>query len=316
MQNNQKIIVLWGGSGQIGRSLLRRLTKRGYRVIIVTRSPYKNLNLKVLGNPGQIELIKNLDLFDEDRIKNILKNADIVINLCGILFENKNQKFDDIHSRFPALLSSFCEHLNVQKLIHISALGVDKKNKSKYMKSKLQGEKNILKFNKSIILRPSLVFGVNDNFFNKFASIAQFFPILPIFGGGLTKFSPIWVEDMASAIVAVLEKEKIEKNIYELGGPETFSFKELMEILLKQIKKKRFLISIPWTIAKYQAKSLEFFTQTILTEDQILLLQDCDSIVTGKYPGLKDLNINGMTVETILPDYIFRFRDSGQFNRD
>ena len=316
MQNNQKIIVLWGGSGQIGRSLLRRLTKRGYRVIIVTRSPYKNLNLKVLGNPGQIELIKNLDLFDEDRIKNILKNADIVINLCGILFENKNQKFDDIHSRFPALLSSFCEHLNVQKLIHISALGVDKKNKSKYMKSKLQGEKNILKFNKSIILRPSLVFGVNDNFFNKFASIAQFFPILPIFGGGLTKFSPIWVEDMASAIVAVLEKEKIEKNIYELGGPETFSFKELMEILLKQIKKKRFLISIPWTIAKYQAKFLEFFTQTILTEDQILLLQDCDSIVTGKYPGLKDLNINGMTVETILPDYIFRFRDSGQFNRD
>ena len=316
MQNNQKIIVLWGGSGQIGRSLLRRLTKRGYRVIIVTRSPYKNLNLKVLGNPGQIELIKNLDLLDEDRIKNILKNADIVINLCGILFENKNQKFDEIHSRFPALLSSFCEQLNVQKLIHISALGVDKKNKSKYMKSKLQGEKNILKFNKSVILRPSLVFGVNDNFFNKFASIVQFFPVLPIFGGGLTKFSPVWVEDVASAIIAVLEKEKIEQSIFELGGPEIFSFKELMEILLKQIKKKRFLLSIPWGIARYQAKFLEIFTKTILTEDQILLLQDCDSVVTGHYPGLKDLNINGMTIETILPDYIFRFRDSGQFNRE
>ena len=113
-----------------------------------------------------------------------------------------------------------------------------------------------------------------------------------------------------------MEKEKIEQNIFELGGPETFSFKELMEILLKQIKKKRFLLSIPWSIARYQAKFLEIFTKTILTEDQILLLQDCDSVVTGHYPGLKDLNINGMTVETVLPDYIFRFRDSGQFNRD
>ena len=316
MQSNQKIIVLWGGSGQIGRSLLRRLTEKGYRVIVPTRSPYKNLHLKVLGDPGQIDLIKNLDLLNEDKTKSIIKNADIVINLCGILFENKNQKFNDIHSRFPALLSSLCEQSGIQRLIHISALGVDEKNISKYMKSKLQGEKNVLKFNKSVVLRPSLVFGINDNFFNKFASIAQFLPVLPIFGGGLTKFSPVWVEDVASAIVAVLVKEKIEQNIYELGGPETFSFKELMEILLKQIKKKRFLLSIPWTIAKYQAKFLEIFTKTILTEDQILLLQDCDSVVTGQYPGLKDLNINGMTVETILPDYIFRFRDSGQFNRD
>ena len=119
-----------------------------------------------------------------------------------------------------------------------------------------------------------------------------------------------------SAYSFATEKEKIEQNIFELGGPETFSFKELMEILLKQIKKKRFLLSIPWGIARYQAKFLEIFTKTILTEDQILLLQDCDSVVTGHYPGLKDLNINGMTVETVLPDYIFRFRDSGQFNRD
>ena len=151
MQNNQKIIVLWGGSGQIGRSLLRRLTKRGYRVIVPTRSPYKNLHLKVLGDPGQIDLVKNLNLLDEDKTKNIIKNADIAINLCGILFENKNQKFNNIHSRFPALLSSFCEQFNIQKLIHISALGVDDKNKSKYMQSKLQGEKNILKFKKSVV---------------------------------------------------------------------------------------------------------------------------------------------------------------------
>ena len=170
MQNNQSIVVLFGGSGQIGRSLLRRLTEKGYRVIVVTRSPYKNLNLKVLGNPGQIDLEKNLNLLEEKKIQNILESADIVINLCGILYETKRQKFDDIHSKFPGMLSSICENLNIDKLIHISALGVNEKNRSKYMQSKLQGEKNILKFKKSIILRPSLIFGKNDSFFNKFAS--------------------------------------------------------------------------------------------------------------------------------------------------
>jgi len=313
MQNNQSIVVLFGGSGQIGRSLLRRLTEKGYRVIVVTRSPYKNLNLKVLGNPGQIDLEKNLNLLEEKKIQNILESADIVINLCGILYETKRQKFDDIHSKFPGMLSSICENLNIDKLIHISALGVNEKNRSKYMQSKLQGEKNILKFKKSIILRPSLIFGKNDSFFNKFASMAEFLPALPLFGSGLTKFTPIWVEDVSSAIIKVMEIKDFKNNIYELGGPEVFSFKELMEILLKQIKKKRLLIPIPWTIAKYQAKFLELFTKSLITQDQLLLLQDSDNIITGNYPGLNDLNINSTSVESILPDYIYRFRKGGHY---
>ena len=313
MQNNQSIVVLFGGSGQIGRSLLRRLTEKGYRVIVVTRSPYINLHLKVLGNPGQIDLEKNLNLLEEEKIKNILKSADIVINLCGILYETKRQKFDDIHSKFPGMLSSICENLNIDKLIHISALGVNEKNRSKYMQSKLQGEKNILKFKKSIILRPSLIFGKNDSFFNKFASMAEFLPALPLFGSGLTKFTPIWVEDVSSAIIKVMEIKDFKNNIYELGGPEVFSFKELMEILLKQIKKKRLLIPIPWTIAKYQAKFLELFTKSLITQDQLLLLQDSDNIITGNYPGLNDLNINSTSVESILPDYIYRFRKGGHY---
>ena len=313
MQNNQSIVVLFGGSGQIGRSLLRRLTEKGYRVIVVTRSPYKNLHLKVLGNPGQIDLEKNLNLLEEKKIQNILESADIVINLCGILYETKRQKFDDIHSKFPGMLSSICENLNIDKLIHISALGVNEKNRSKYMQSKLQGEKNILKFKKSIILRPSLIFGKNDSFFNKFASMAEFLPALPLFGSGLTKFTPIWVEDVSSAIIKVMEIKDFKNNIYELGGPEVFSFKELMEILLKQIKKKRLLIPIPWTIAKYQAKFLELFTKSLITQDQLLLLQDSDNIITGNYPGLNDLNINSTSVESILPDYIYRFRKGGHY---
>lgn len=313
MQNNQSIVVLFGGSGQIGRSLLRRLTEKGYRVIVVTRSPYKNLHLKVLGNPGQIDLEKNLNLLEEKKIKNILESADIVINLCGILYETKHQKFDDIHSKFPGMLSSICENLNIDKLIHISALGVNEKNRSKYMQSKLQGEKNILKFKKSIILRPSLIFGKNDSFFNKFASMAEFLPALPLFGSGLTKFTPIWVEDVSSAIIKVMEIKDFKNNIYELGGPEVFSFKELLEILLKQIKKKRLLIPIPWTVAKYQAKFLELFTKSLITQDQLLLLQDSDNIITGNYPGLNDLNINSTSVESILPDYIYRFRKGGHY---
>ena len=318
MQNNHKIIVLFGGSGQIGRSLLRRLTEKGYRVIIPTRSPYKNLNLKVLGNPGQIDLVKNPNLLDENKIKEILKSASesFVINLCGILYETKKQKFEDIHSKFPDLLSSISEILNIKKLIHISALGVNENNKSKYMRSKFQGEKNILKFKNSIILRPSLVFGKNDNFFNKFASLAQILPVLPLIGSGTTKFEPIWVEDVATAIIKVLEKEDVKEKIYELGGPEVFSFRELIEILLKHIKKKRILLPISWKIAKYQAKFFEYFTKKLLTEDQVTLLKEGDNIITGKYPGLKDLDINGMTIEKILPDYIFRFRQSGQFNKD
>ena len=314
MQNNQSIVVLFGGSGQIGRSLLRRLTEKGYRIIIVTRSPYRNLHLKVLGNPGQIDLEKNLNLLDEEKIKNFLKSADIVINLCGILYETKNQTFENIHSRFPEMLATLCKTLEISKLIHISALGIDEKNRSKYMQSKLKGEKNILKFKKSIILRPSLIFGKNDSFFNKFASMAEFLPALPLIGSGLTKFSPIWVEDVSNAIIKVIEKKNSENNIYELGGPEVFSFKELIEILLKQIKKKRLLIPIPWSIAKYQAKFLELFTKSLLTQDQVLLLQDNDSVVSGNYPGLNDLDINSTSVESVLPDYIYRFRRGGYYN--
>ena len=173
---------------------------------------------------------------------------------------------------------------------------------------------NILKFKKSIILRPSLIFGKNDSFFNKFASMAEFLPALPLIGSGLTKFSPIWVEDVSNAIIKVIEKKNSENNIYELGGPEVFSFKELIEILLKQIKKKRLLIPIPWSIAKYQAKFLELFTKSLLTQDQVLLLQDNDSVVSGNYPGLNDLDINSTSVESVLPDYIYRFRRGGYYN--
>ena len=183
----------------------------------------------------------------------------------GILYETRKQKFNQIHAQFPYLLSNLCNELGIRNLIHISALGIKEKHTSKYMQSKLQGEKNIQEtFKPAVILRPSVCFGPGDKFFTTFASIAQFSPILPLIGGGKTKFAPIYVGDVAKAIVKALELNNSESKIYELGGPENYSFKELMEILLKEIRKKRFLIPIPWGFAKFQSFFLQMLPNPLL----------------------------------------------------
>ena len=242
MQNNQKIIAIFGAGGFIGKHLMRQLTKLDYRVKVATRNPYLKGYLKLLGNPGQIELFKT-NIFNPDDVKQVLKNSDLVINLVGILYETRKQKFNQIHSQFPYLLSNLCNEFEIKKLVHISALGVKEKHTSQYMLSKLQGEKNIQDtFKPSVILRPSVIFGPEDKFFNTFASIAQIFPALPLIGGGKTKFAPVYVKDIAITIVKALELNNSDPKIYELGGPENYSFKELMEILLTEIKKKRLLL--------------------------------------------------------------------------
>ena len=308
----QKIATIFGASGFIGRHLIRSLTEKDFRIIAATRSPYLYGYLKPLGNPGQIDLEK-VNLFEEENLRTLIKNSDVVINLVGILYENKKQKFENIHVKFPALLTKLCKEQNIKKLVHISALGINETANSQYMQSKLKGEKNILNnFNRSVILRPSIIFGPEDKFFNQFAALAEFFPALPLIGGGLTYFQPIYVGDVVKSIVTILEKEEINKNIYELGGPQTFTFKELMEILLKQIKKKRFLVPIPFSFAKFQAKILQLLPKPLLTTDQVEMLK-YDNIVTNKYPTLKDLKISPKTLESVLPDYIWRFRKGGQF---
>ena len=312
MQNNQKIIAIFGAGGFIGKHLIRNLTKLGYRIKIATRYPYLKGYLKPLGNPGQIELFKT-NIFNEEDVKNVLKNCDLAINLVGILYETRKQKFNHIHSHFPYLLSNLCNELGIKNLVHISALGVKEKHDSLYMKSKLEGEKNIQDtFKPSVILRPSVVFGPEDKFFNTFASLAQFSPVLPLVGGGKTKFAPIYVGDLAKAIVKALELNNSEPKIYELGGPENYSFKELMEILLREIKKKRFLIPIPFGFAKFQSYFLQMLPNPLLTPDQVELLKH-NNIVSGDHSTLKDLGISGTQIQSILPKYIYRFRTGGQF---
>ena len=312
MQNNQKIIAIFGAGGFIGKHLMRQLTRLDYRVKVATRDPYLKGYLKPLGSPGQIELFKT-NIFNEEDVRKVLKNCDLAINLVGILYETRRQKFNQIHSQFPFLLSRLCNEFGIKNLVHISALGVKEKHSSKYMQSKLQGEKNIIdNFKSSVILRPSIVFGPEDKFFNTFASLAQFSPFLPLIGGGKTKFAPIYVGDVAKAIVKALELNNSVPKIYELGGPQNYSFKELMEILLTEIKKKRLLIPIPFGFAKFQSYFLQMMPNPLLTPDQVELLKH-NNIVSEDYPNLKDLGITGTPIQSILSKYIYRFRTGGQF---
>ena len=312
MQNNQKIIAIFGAGGFLGKHLMRELTILNYRVKVATRNPYLKGYLKPMGNPGQIELFKT-NIFNSEDIKQVLKDCDLVINLVGILYETRKQKFNQIHAQFPYLLGNLCYESGIRNLVHVSALGVREKHISKYMQSKLQGEKNIkATFKPSVILRPSLIFGPGDKFFNTFASLAQFCPILPLIGGGKTKFAPIYVGNVAKAIVKALELNNSEPKIYELGGPENYSFKELMEILLIEIKKKRFLISIPFAAAKLQSYFLQVFKNPLLTPDQVDMLRE-NNIVSGDHLTLKDLGITGTAIQSILPKYISHFKSGGQF---
>ena len=313
MQNNQKIIGIFGAGGFLGKHLMRQLTKLDYRVKVATRNPYLKGYLKPLGNPGQIELFKT-NIFNPEDVKQVLKNCDLAINLVGILYETRKQKFNQIHAQFPNLLSELCNELGIKKLVHVSALGVKEGHPSQYMQSKLQGEKNIQDtFKQSVILRPGIMFGPEDKFFNIFATLAQFSPALPLIGGGKTVFEPIYVGDVAQTIVKSLELNNLKPNIYELGGAN-YSFKELMQILLSEINKKRFLIPIPWGMAKFQSYFLQMLPTPLLTPDQVTMLR-YDNVVSGEYKTLKNLKIKPTTIQSILPKYIYRFRSGGEFSK-
>ncbi len=315
MQKNLgKVACIFGCSGFLGSNIVRPLTRKGWRIIAVTRSPYKNNRLKMYGPVGDVDLEKLSNLFDEEEIRKFLKASSVVINCVGILNESKQNSFEAIHTRFPAMLSRLCAEYD-KSLVHISSLGIEASSAtSRYAKTKLEGEKIILETlkNKSIILRSGLMLGTDDKFLNTLASLCQISPFLPLIGQGLNYIQPIAVTDTAKAVVEVLEKEEINNNIFELGGPQIFTFKELMKILLKEINKKRFLVPIPFLFAKFQAKILQLLPKPLLTTDQVEMLK-YDNIVTNKYPTLKDLNINPKTIESVLPNYIWRFRKGGQF---
>ena len=298
----KKTITVFGGTGFIGRNLIGKIAKKGFKIVVPTRNPYLHGYLKPMGEPGQIEVLK-FNPFDFSSLNEFIKSSEIVINCIGVLYEKKNQKFDYVHHLFPKFLSSILDKEITKKFIHISALGVNKNSNSLYIKSKFQGEEAVINnFKNSIIFRPSIVFGTNDSFFNLFNKLINILPIIPL-AGSKTKFQPCYVGDVTDAIIKIIEQVNLN-SIYELGGPKIYTFKELIETLLVSLKKKRLIVELPDFAARVQAKVMQLLPNPLLTEDQLEILKS-DNVCSNQYPGFKELGISARTVEIILPNYIF-----------
>lgn len=306
-----KTACIFGGTGFIGRQIVRELAERGIRVKVATRVPEKAFFLKPCGAVGQIVPFP-CDYSDPKSIQQAVSGCDYVVNCIGILFEKKKGGFERIHANLPAAIAKACAKEDVKSFVHISALGVEE-NKSKYAKTKVEGEKAAKKNFKDVtILKPSVVFGPDDDFFNRFAKLAKIVPFLPLIGGGKTKFQPVYVGDVADAAIKCLTVETYAGGSYELGGPDVVSFKEIYEILFEYTKDRKALVTLPWGIAKLQGKVMSLAPTPPLTADQVESLK-VDNVVSDKASTLADLDIKAKSMDVVLPTYLARYRPGGRF---
>ena len=314
---NSKHCLIFGGSGQIGRNLIRKLTKNNYRVTVVTRNIHqKSYIIKTQANAGYIDIVE-ANIFDEKKIRALFKKTDICINLIGILFEQKKgNTFKNIHSIFPSLLAKLCKEYNLKHFIHLSALGINDAVDSEYAKSKLEGENNVLKnFPLATILRPSIVYSVDDNFTTNFMTLLNRLPIFPLYYEGKTKFAPIHCSDLTDTINHIISKN-IYSKIIECTGPEIISFKELLQKLLYLINKKRILVPFPLPLAKLSARFFELLPNPLLTSDQLRLLK-YDNISSGKYKTNSEIGIPSVRYfEEEVKKYCYMWREGGQFSTE
>ncbi|NTS32808.1 complex I NDUFA9 subunit family protein [Phyllobacterium sp. BT25] len=311
-----KLVTVFGGSGFIGRYVVRALTKRGYRVRVAVRHPELAFHLQPLGGVGQIQAVQ-ANLRYRWSVDRAVAGSDHVINLVGLLFEGGNQKFGTVHDFGARAVAEACRAAGVP-LTHMSALGADPKSHSAYASTKGRAEaavRDILP--DAVIVRPSIVFGPEDNFFNKFANMARLSPFLPLIGGGHTKFQPVYVGDVAEVIARSVDGALKPGETYELGGNEVLTFKQCLDIVLRVIGRKRWFVSLPFWVARLQGRIMGMLPNPMLTRDQVLLLQK-DNVVShaAKAEGrtLEGLGIQPETVEIILPSYLWRFRVHGQYS--
>jgi uncharacterized protein YbjT (DUF2867 family) len=306
-----KQACIFGGTGFIGRQITRELARQGYTIKVATRAPEGAYFLKTAGVVGQIVPFA-CDYRDEASIRAAVRGCDLVINCIGILYERGKNSFASIHTELPRAIAKACRAENVQRFIHISALGCDHTD-SKYGKSKFAGERAVLEnFPKATIFRPAVVFGVEDNFFNMFARLSVILPALPLIGGGATKMQPVYVGDIADAVVAALGQPGSEGQVYELGGPDILTFRDIYKKLATETGRPKALISLPWGIAKVQGCLLGLMPKPLLTADQVESLKT-DSIVSPGALGLRDLGLSPANLDVILPTYLSRYRPGGRF---
>jgi uncharacterized protein YbjT (DUF2867 family) len=315
-----KLVTVFGGSGFLGRHVVRALCKRGYRVRVAVRRPDLAGHLQPLGRVGQVHAVA-ANLRYPGSVEAAARDADIVINLVGILFEGGRQRFESVHA-FGAEAVALAAAAYGARLIHVSAIGADPDAPSHYARTKAMGEQLALAAMPSAtILRPSILFGPEDDFFNKFAALARIAPALPLIGGGHTRFQPVFAGDVACAILAAIDRPETGGAIYELGGLEVMSFKALMQFVLATIERRRLLVPIPFGIARIMAYFLQLPTRLLsikplLTQDQVdLLLRDNVVSPEAEHAGrtLKGLGIEPVAMRAVVPTYLWRFRKSGQF---
>ena len=318
----QKEILVFGASGQIGRNLIRKLTKNNFKVTAAVRNSHqKAYNLKTQGNPGYLDIVE-INIYDIGAINSLVKKSDICINLIGILFEDKKNTFTNIHTTFPQLLAKICDQNNLDQFIHISALGIENATNSKYAKSKLNGETNVRNnFKNSVILKPSIVYSVDDNFTTNFMTLLSRLPIMPLFYNGETKFAPIHVSDLNEIIFQTISNE-IKNEVIECVGPEELSFKEILIKMLKAIDKKCLFVPIPLSIARIQALFLELLPSFLqggrkqLTLDQLKLLKH-NNLPSKKYKTNFDLGFSAdKKFENELERYSYMWKESGEYSKN
>ena len=309
------LVTVYGGSGFLGRHVVRALAKRHYRIRVAVRRPELAGYLQPLGRVGQIHAVQ-ANLRHAPSVEAAARDAQVVVNLVGILFERGRQRFDSVHA-YGAEQVALAAHAHGAHMVHVSAIGADENSASAYARSKAKAEQLVLAAQPSaVIMRPSIMFGPEDDFFNRFAALARMSPALPLIGGGLTRFQPVFVGDVATAIADAVDGNVRPGTIYELGGPDVRTFKELMQFVLATIERKRLLIPIPFFIARMQAMFLQYLPKPLLTPDQVELLRT-DNIVsesaTAEKRTLQGLGIEPEPIEAIVPSYLWRFRKTGQF---
>lgn len=307
-----KIVTIFGGSGMVGRAVTQEFAKLGYQVRVATRRPQTCYTMRSYGTPGQVMPI-SYDPARPDTIASAIQGAEIVVNTVGMLYERRRATFHAAHVELPRQIATACKRSNVKRFVHISALGVDTA-RSKYAKTKLHGEQVVRDiFPGVVILRPSVMFGPDDGFFNLFARLAQILPVLPLIGGGKTKFQPVYVGDVARAVVvAATGPADVAGNTYELGGPDQVTFRDIYARLFDVMGTRRFLMPLPFPIAKIQGRVMQMFPNPMLTVDQVVSLET-DNIVGTGVKTFKDLGIVPTSMDLILPTYLSHYRAGGIF---
>ena len=305
-------VTVFGGSGFLGRHTVRALARAGWRVRVAVRHPNLAMYLLPAGNVGQIE-IRKTDVHDAEAVQAAVHGADAVINLIGVLYERGHQSFEELHVHAAETIAKAAANAGVPRLVQVSAIGANVDAASSYAASKGEGEARVrAAFPGATILRPSIVFGPEDDFFNRFAALARISPVLPLIGGGRTRFQPVYVGDVARAIATCLADDATAGQTYELGGPDVYGFKDLMRVILRVTRRKRLLVPVPFGLASFKALFLQMLPRPLLTPDQVTQLRR-DNVVSEGALTLVDLGIQPDSLEAVVPSYLWRFRRHGQY---